>query len=131
MTEITHSLNLFAHDVPPNGDCFYLTIQLLLSHVISPPHLISSHTLRNLIYNLLTTTPVGTRILLDHDQTHDSIALNVLPNLRPSYHSHRDTYAKDCAIAAMATLLKTTKWSRRHSYRPPSSPPSLLSSHLR
>ena len=89
---------------PTKRRCLYLTIQLFFSHVHSPAFLISSPTLRNLIHTLLTTTPVGHRILHDHDRSRDSITLIVLPNLRNTYHSHRDTYVSDSAIAAMATL---------------------------
>ena len=107
MSAVLHDLHLFAQDVPQNGDCFYLAIQLLLSHVHSPAYLISSNALRNLVYKLLTTTPVGSRILHDHNQSPESIALNVLPNLSHPSNIHRDIYASDCAIAAMATLLRS------------------------
>ena len=102
------SLQLHAHDVPPNGDCFYLTIQLYLLKMCSPPQHTSSRLLRQRVYNLLTQTKSGKQILREHNQSPTTAAINILPNLRPALYPNRDVYASDLAISAMATLLQTT-----------------------
>ena len=101
-------LNLIAHDVPPNGDCFYLAIQLYLSKVHPQPNHLATTQTHQALYQFLTTTKVGQRILRDHNHTNSTIALNLLPGLKASLFPNRDIYASDCAISAMATLLNST-----------------------
>ena len=93
---------------PPNGDCFYLAIQLYLSKVHPQATHLAASQLRQSLYQFLTTTSIGKRILRDHNHTKSTIALNLLPCLKLSSFPSRDIYASDCAISAMATLLNST-----------------------
>ena len=104
--KVFDSENLLPHDVPQNGDCFYLAIQLFISQHYSPTVLTPIPFLRNAISNLLAYTPSGENILRDYNLT-PHIITDVLPGLRPSLYPTRDTYAQDYVIAAMATLLDT------------------------
>ena len=106
MADVFRTLSLIPHDVPQNGDCFYLTIQLFLTHHYDPPILTSVPYLRTSISTLLTTTSVGQSILDDYHETTDILA-HTLPSLRPATYPRRDVYAQDYAIAAMATFLNT------------------------
>ena len=103
---IFNKLSLIPHDVPQNGDCFYLTIQLFLSATNDPPILAPIPYLRTSISSLLTTTTAGHSILADYHQSPDILS-NTLPSLRPEDYPSRDPYAQDYIIAAMATLLNT------------------------
>ena len=105
--DVFHNLSLVPHDVPQNGDCFYLAIQLFITQHYDPPILASVPFLRDSISALLTNSPAGTSILKDYYQS-DNVLINTLPSLRPADYPFRDTYAQDFNIAAMATLLKTT-----------------------
>ena len=107
MRQILDKLNLFAHDVPQNGDCFYLAIQLHYIKAQTKPHLVSIPILRKSIHNLLTKSKIGNEIRRDYQVDVHTITANVLPNLRPDLFPHRDTYAADYVVAAMATLLQT------------------------
>ena len=104
--EIFNTLSLIPHDVPQNGDCFYLTIQLFISQHFDPPVLAPIPLLRNTISSLLTSTTTGSAILADYHQSQD-IIFDTLPSLRPADYPSRDPYAQDYIIAAMATLLNT------------------------
>ena len=106
-SSVLTALRLHAHDVPPNGDCFFLTIQLYLLNTCSHPQPASSRELRTSVYNLLTQSKSGKQILRDHNQSPTSAAINILPNLRPEQYPNRDVYASDLAISAMATILQT------------------------
>ena len=107
MTSILSALKLHAQNVPENGDCFYLTIQFYLLQVHSPPQHYPATSLRRSIFNLLTQSAIGKRILREHGQTKNSAASNILPNFRPSLFPNRDIYASDYVISAMATMLGT------------------------
>ena len=98
------NLLLIPPDVPQNGDCFYLAIQLFIGQHHNPPFLTSVHFLRNEISNFLTNTPAGSSILRTYNHTQD-IIVNTLPSLKPASFPNRDTFAQDYAVAAMATLL--------------------------
>ena len=107
-SSILSSLNLIAHDVPSNSDCFYLAMQLYRSKVHPQATHLAASQLRQSLYQFLTTTSIGKRILRDHNHTKSTIALNLLPGLKLSSFPSRDIYASDCAISAMATLLNST-----------------------
>ena len=106
LPEVFHQLSFIPHDVPQNGDCFYLTVQLFIAHHYNPPILTSVSVLRTLVSNLLTTTPSGEAILRDYNLTTD-ILIDTLPQLRPATYPNRDIFAQDYVIAAMATLVNT------------------------
>ena len=61
-SSILSSLNLMAHDVPPDGDCFYLAIQLYLSKVHPQATHLAASQLRQALYQFLTTTNTGKHI---------------------------------------------------------------------
>ena len=108
MQQILDKLNLFAHDVPQNGDCFYLAIQPHYIKAQTKPHLLSIPILRKSIHNLLNKSKIGNEIRRDYQVDAHTITANALPNLRPHLSPHRDTYAAAYVVAAMATLLQTS-----------------------
>ena len=137
MNIILSTLNLLPHDVPGNGDCFYLAVQLYLSHVLSPPIHLPASELRHHTYSLLNSFPTGSQILLNYNLTPSTITSNILPSLKPAHFPTRDTYASDYAIAAMATLfqspitvyaLSDSNIPLKHTYLPYT--PSEYASHL-
>ena len=81
MREILSKLKLHAHDVPQNGDCFYLAIQLHFIKARIPPHLVSIPILRKSIYNLLTQSATGKEICRDYQVNVQQLAPNILPSL--------------------------------------------------